>query len=135
MRGLVGCYAAPVFDRACVAVGLLLVGSGAPDPSLRMSPAKVRQGGGQSILIEGDDFTGHGPLVVYFGARAAKGVVIESPWAVRVIAPQSEQLGSVDVLLRFGDGTEQSLEAGFEYEEQPGIVLQPRIGGGGDPAP
>lgn len=130
-----GCYAAPVFVRACLAVGLLLVGCGAADPTLRMSPSRVRQGGGQSILIEGDDFTGHGPLVVYFGSRAAKGVVIESPWAVRVIAPQSEQLGPVDVLLRFGDGTEQSLEAGFEYEEQPGIVLQPRIGGGGEPSP
>ncbi len=127
------CYAPRVFVRACVAVSLLLAGCGSPDPSLRMSPATVRQGGGQSVLIEGDDFTGHGPLVVYFGTRAAKGVVIESPWAVRVIAPQSEQTGSVDVLLRFGDGTEQRLESGFEYEEQPGIVLQPRIGGGAPP--
>lgn len=123
-----------MFVRVCVALGLLMVGCGAPDPNLRMSPAKVRQGGGQSILIEGDDFTGHGPLVVYFGTRAGKGVVIESPWAIRVMAPQSEQTGPVDVLLRFGDGTEQSLESGFEYEAQPGIVLQPRIGGGA-PAP
>jgi len=111
-----------------------MAGCGAPDPELRVSPETVRQGGGQSILIEGDDFTGHGPLVVYFGTRAAKGVVIESPWAVRVIAPQSEQTGSVDVLLRFGDGTELSLASGFGYEAQPGIVLQPRIGGGA-PAP
>lgn len=114
-------------------MGLLMAGCGAADPNLRLSPAKVRQGGGQSILIEGDDFTGHGPLVVYFGGRAAKGVVIESPWVVRVMAPQSEKTGTVDVLLRFGDGTEHSLEAGFEYEEQPGIVLQPRIGGGLQP--
>ncbi|MGH1347286.1 MAG: IPT/TIG domain-containing protein [Nannocystales bacterium] len=119
-----------MFVRACLAVGLLIAGCAAPDPNLRVSPAKARQGGGQSILIEGDDFTGHGPLVVYFGSRAAKGVVIESPWAIRVVAPQSERTGSVDVLLRFGDGSEQSLESGFEYEEQPGIVLQPRIGGG-----
>jgi hypothetical protein len=106
-----------------------MAGCGAPDPNLRLSPATVRQGGGQSILIEGDDFSGHGPLLVYFGGRAGKGVVIESPWAVRVTAPQSETTGAVDILLRFGDGTEQTLEAGFVYEEQPGIVLQPRIGG------
>lgn len=124
-----------MFVRACVAAGLLIAGCAAPDPNLRLSPAKVRQGGGQSILIEGDDFTGHGPLVVYFGKRAGKGVVIESPWVVRVMAPESEQIGVVDVLLRFGDGTEHSLGSGFEYEEQPGIVLQPRIGGGAPPPP
>ena len=123
------CYAPAVFVRACAAMGLLIVGCGTPDPALRISPSTVRQGGGQSVLIEGDDFTGHGPLVVYFAGRAAKGVVIESRWAIRVMAPQSEQTGTVDVLLRFGDGTEQALESGFTYEEQPGIVLQPRIGG------
>ncbi|MBV1857108.1 MAG: IPT/TIG domain-containing protein [Nannocystaceae bacterium] len=122
-----------MFVRAYVVMGLLVAGCGAPDSNLRMSPAAVRQGGGQSILIEGDDFTGHGPLVVYFGGRAAKGVVIESPWLVSVKAPQSERTGAVDVLLRFGDGTEQSLDSGFEYEEQPGIVLQPRIGGRAPP--
>lgn len=115
-------------------LGLLVASCGAPDPTLRLSPASGKQGGGTEITLEGADFTGHGALVVYFGTRAAKGVVIESPWMVRVTTPQSEEVGSVDVRLRFGDGVEQVLEGGYTYEEQPGLVLQPRIGGGGPPA-
>lgn len=116
-------------------LGLGGVGCSSPDPTLRLSPNAGKQGGGASVTIEGDDFTGHGSLVVYFGSRAAKGVVVESPWKLRVTTPQSEEVGTVDLLLRFGDGTEQRLEGAYTYEEQPGLVLQPRIGGGGSPAP
>ncbi len=103
-------------------------GCGQPGGPLRVTPATAQQGGGESLRNEGADFTGHGPLVVYLGERAAKGVVIESPWLVRVVTPQSETTGPVDVRLRFGDGTEQTLEQGLTFEEQPGIILRKRIG-------
>ncbi len=112
------------------ALGIPALGTGCGQPGggLRVTPHAAKQGGGEELRIEGSDFTGHGPLVVYLGDRAAKGVVIESPWLVRVVTPQSETLGPQAVRLRFGDGTEQVLEDGFTFEEQVGIVLQKRIG-------
>ena len=105
-----------------------------PDSTLRVTPETGTQAGGQVLRIEGSDFMGHGALVVYLGGRAAKGVVIESPTLVRVTTPESETIGAVDVVLRFGDGTEQTLEQGFAFDEQPGFVISPRIGGGGTPS-
>lgn len=108
----------------------VLASCAAPDSTLRVHPQAGTQAGGQALRIEGADFLGHGALVVYLGGRAAKGVVIESPTLVRVTTPESDTTGPVDVVLRFGDGTEQTLEQGFAFEEQPGFVLSPRIGGG-----
>lgn len=108
---------------------VFLAACGAPDPTLRVSPAEGTQAGGQRLRIEGVDFLGHGSLVVYLGTRAAKGVVIESPTLVQVTTPESETTGPVDVLLRFSDGTEQTLEQGYAFSEQPGFVVKPRIGG------
>jgi hypothetical protein len=81
------------------------------------------------VHIEGEGFLGRGPLSVYFGVRAAKAVVIESPWLVDVLTPQAETPGTVDVTLRFGDGTELLLPQAYTYDEQPGVVLRPEIGG------
>lgn len=92
-------------------------------------PARGGQGGGDTLRIEGADFVGHGALTVYVGNRAAKMVVIEGPRLVTVVTPQSPQPQTVDVKMVFQDGTELSIEGGFEYQEQEGIVLQPEIGG------
>lgn len=81
------------------------------------------------MRIEGDGFLGRGPLSVYFGERAAKAVVIESPRLVTVLTPQTETPDTVDVTLRFGDGTELVLSDAYSYDEQPGVVLRPEIGG------
>ena len=97
---------------------------------LSLAPARGGQAGGQAIRIEGEGFLGRGPLSVYFGPRAAKAVVIESPWLVTVLTPQSEEPGTVDVTLRFGDGTEAVLPQAYTYDAQPGVVLRPQIGGG-----
>ena len=113
----------------CLAV-VLLVSCGSPDPTLRVSPAEGTQAGGQRLRIEGADFLGHGSLVVYLGTRAAKGVVIASPTLIEVTTPESETTGPVDVLLRFSDGTEQTLPQGYTFIEQPGFVIKPRIGSG-----
>ncbi len=109
--------------------GSLFVACGG-DRSLRVVPDRGRQSGGQAVRIEGDDFVGHGAPVVYLGERAAKMVVVESPWLITVITPQTDDPRTVDLLLRFEDGTERELADAFTYEEEQGIVLQPEIGGG-----
>jgi hypothetical protein len=113
---------------ALVAGAWLLAGCGSERP-LGLAPAQGGQAGGQAVRVEGEGFLGRGPLSVYFGVRAAKAVVIESPRLVTVLTPQTETPGTVDVTLRFGDGTELVLPQAYTYEEQPGIVLRPEIGG------
>jgi hypothetical protein len=111
---------------ACV-VGLLAC-EGPAEP--RLEPPSGRQGGGEHVRIVGRNFAGRGPVVVYVGTRAAKGVVIESDELITVVTPQSEALGPVPVRLEFRDGTTFDLVDGFTYVEQPGIVLQPEVGFG-----
>jgi len=113
---------------ALVAGAALVAGCSAERP-LSLAPVRGGQAGGQPVRIEGEGFLGRGPLSVYFGVRAAKAVVIESPSLVTVLTPQTEEPGIVDVTLRFGDGTEAVLPQAYTYDEQPGVVLQPRIGG------
>lgn len=113
---------------ALVATALLFVGCSAEHP-LTLAPAKGGQVGGQAVRIEGKGFGGRGPVAVYFGVRAAKAVVIESPWTITALTPQSEEPGTVDVTLRFGDGTELRLPQAYAFDAQPGVVLQPAIGG------
>lgn len=106
-----------------------LMGACSAEHPLTLSPPRGGQGGGHVVRIEGEGFTGHGPVSVYFGVKAAKAVVIESPWLVTVLTPQIEEPSTVDVRLRFGDGTELELPQAYTYEEEPGIVLRPEIGG------
>lgn len=113
---------------ALVVVGSWVAACSAERP-LSLTPPRGGQVGGQAVHIEGEGFLGRGPLSVYFGVRAAKAVVIESPWLVDVLTPQAETPGTVDVTLRFGDGTELLLPQAYTYDEQPGVVLRPEIGG------
>lgn len=115
-------------------VVLLLAGAGlaagcAAEHPLTLTPPRGGQVGGQAVRIEGEGLMGHGPVSVYFGVRAAKAVVIESPWLITALTPQHEEPGTVDVKLRFGDGTELDLPQAYTFDEQPGIVLRPEIGG------
>lgn len=108
--------------------GLGIAGCSASHP-LALTPHRGGQVGGQAVRIEGEEFTEHGPVSVYFGVRAAKAVVVHSPWLITVLTPQRDVPGTVDVVLRFGDGTELTLPQAFSYDAQPGIVLRPEIGG------
>jgi hypothetical protein len=100
------------------------------DVSLRVVPDHGGQGGGDTLRIEGGDFAGHGAPIVYLDDRAAKMVIVESRSLITVMTPQTDDPRTVDVVIRFEDGTEHTLPASFTYEEEQGIVLQPEIGGG-----
>ena len=126
----------PSLRHACAVV--LALGLGAPGCSaehtaavapLVLSPPRGTQGGGQAVRIEGDDFVGHGPVSIYFGMQAAKAVVVHSPWLITVLTPQREESGTVPVWLRFGEGKLRRIRDAYTFDEQPGIVLRPRIGG------
>ena len=116
-------------SRACLLAAVGLVAACAAGHPLTLSPPRGGQVGGEAVRIEGEGFTGRGPVAVYFGDNSAKAIVIESPWLITVLTPQSEDPGTVDVLLRFGDGTERTLPEAYVYDEQSGIVLRPEIGG------
>jgi hypothetical protein len=128
---VLGSFPSPRLARGVLALlaGAWLWAGCAAERPLTLAPARGGQAGGQAIRIGGEGFLGRGPLSVYFGVRAAKAVVIESQWLVTVLTPQSEEPGTVDVTLRFGDGTELVLPQAYTYDEQPGVVLRPSIGG------
>lgn len=107
----------------------LALGACAAEHPLQLSPERGSQAGGEAVRISGEDFVGHGPVAVYFGPRAAKAIVIESAWLITVLTPQTDNPGTVDVLLRFGDGEERTLTEAYQYDEQQGIILRPEIGG------
>ena len=94
---------------------LVAVGCSAEHP-LRLVPSRGSQAGGEVVRIEGEGFTDHGSVGVYFGVSSAKAIVIHSPWLITVLTPQREEPGVVDVLLRFGDGEELELRQAYTYE-------------------
>ncbi len=95
---------------------------------LRVLPSEVGQGGGVPLRIEGDDFVGHGPAAVYVGTQGAKAIVIESRWLITAISPPTEELGPVDVLVSFTDGTTMTATSAVTVLEEEGVVLRPGMG-------
>lgn len=63
--------------------------------------------GGNKIAIIGEDFLNHGPVVVYIGQLAAKGVVIHQQDLITVRVPKAtvSESAEVEVRLAFADGS------------------------------
>jgi hypothetical protein len=116
-------------SRSSVILAAWLPVACASEAPVHVAPDTGSQAGGEAIRIEGGDFVGHGPPIVYIGARAAKAVVVESRWLITAVTPQSEDPRAVDVRVLFEDGTAIEIPAGFTYIEQEGLVLQPNVGG------
>lgn len=115
--------------RWCAPLLLTCLGTGcSAEHPLQLAPPRGGQAGGEAVRIDGEGFTDHGPVSVYFGVQAAKAVVIASPWLITVLTPQRDEPGVVDVVLRFGDGEVLTLPEAYTYEEQVGIVLKPELG-------
>lgn len=104
---------------------LVLLACGPAEPRLdAIRPAEGDADGGTRIRLEGAGFVGHGPLVVYFGMRSARAVVIESDRLITVITPEGEAIGETSVRVQFADGTVFDRPTGFNYTSKDG-VLQP----------
>lgn len=74
------------------------------------------------MRLEGAGFVDRGPLVVYFGMRSARAVVVESDSLITVTAPEGEVVGAVDVKVMFADGTVFDRPAAFAYTSETGVL-------------
>lgn len=92
---------------------------------LHVEPASGDGDGGQLVRLVGSDFLGHGPVVVYFGLRSARAVVIEDDVHIAVKTPEAEAFGAVDVRAEFADGTTIELPAAYTYVQFEGKPLKP----------
>lgn len=105
------------------AMGLVAAGCGAEAPRLdALTPAAGDGGGGTTIRITGAGFVDHGPLVVYFGMRSARAVVIVDDRLITVVTPEAEALGPTDVKVVFADGSELGAPQGYEYTSIDGTL-------------
>ena len=71
--------------------------------------------GNDDVVIHGSGFKPG--LVVYFGRKQVKSVVIESPERIRVKTPSGPE-GKVDVVVTRDDGVSFVLEKGFTYRKE-----------------
>jgi hypothetical protein len=88
----------------------------------RISPLVGDAGGGTTVRLEGAGFVDHGPLVVYFGLRSARSVVIVNDRLITVVTPEAEALGPTDLKVVFADGTELALPQGYDYSSADGTL-------------
>ena len=113
-----------------------LLACGPAEPRLdAIHPALGDSDGGTRVRLEGAGFIGHGPLVVYFGMRSARAVVIESDGVITVVTPEAEALGDADVRVEFADGTLFERPAAFRYASDDGVLKPILFAPGKTPVP
>ncbi len=101
---------------------LLAAACGPKDMSIE--PGSGDADGGRPARITGAGFLGHGPAIVYVGAKSAKGIVIEDDAHVSFKTPEAEAFGVVDVRLEFADGTAHTLPGAYTYVQIDGKPLK-----------
>ncbi len=113
-----------------------LLACGPAEPRLdAIRPVQGHSDGGTRVRIEGAGFIGHGPLVVHFGMRSARAVVIESDGLITVVTPEAEAIGDADVRIEFADGTLFERPAGFRYASDDGVLKPILFAPGKTPVP
>jgi hypothetical protein len=106
---------------ALLLMGLAAPGCGPEAPRLAaIAPLVGDSGGGSTIRLAGSGFVDHGPVVVYFGMRSARAVVIVDDRLITVVTPEAEALGPTDLKVVFADGTELVLPQGYSYTSADG---------------
>ena len=95
----------------------VLAGACTRGDELRLAPDRGDVRGGTRVRIEGNDFLGHGPVVIHVGNKSARAVVIESAWLITVRTPEVEDAGSVALRIEFADGTAREVPDAFTYEQ------------------
>lgn len=110
--------------RRLLALSVLLACSPAAPRLDEVRPLSGDADGGTTVYLQGAGFIGRGPLVVYFGMRSARAVVIESDRRISVVTPEAEAIGPTDLRVEFADGTVFEQAQAFTYTSDDG-VLQP----------
>ncbi len=106
----------------------LLIGLGSCSSPAQIEPSVGRGQGGERVWIHGDDFAGHGGVVVTFADIPARAVVIESDRLIRVDTPAvpAELRGQpLAIVLTFADGESRELDSRYVFEVG-GIDVHPR---------
>lgn len=85
-----------------------------------VAPLVGDSGGGTTVRFTGASFGDHGPVVVYFGMRSARAVVIVDDRLITVVSPEAEALGPTDLKVVFADGTELELPQSYSYTSADG---------------
>ncbi|MFV8756514.1 hypothetical protein ACNOYE_38710 [Nannocystaceae bacterium ST9] len=99
---------------------LLVLGS--CGPATQVDPQIAAARGGEQVRIRGDDFAGHGGVVVSFGELPGHAAVIESERTIHVITPSvpAELRGQpLTIGLRFADGTQRVLDEHIVFAAGP----------------
>lgn len=110
-------------------VGLLVLGivtlAACGSKDMHLEPHEGDADGGQLVRLVGEDLLGHGPVLVYFGMRTARAVVVEDDRHIAVKTPEAEAFGPVDVRVEFSDGRVHELPQAFTYVQVGGKPLKP----------
>lgn len=105
------------------ALVVLALAGGCKQPAVRMSPAEGAMAGGQPVVIDGVVVPAGAAPVVYFGVEPAKGVVIEGPQRIRVLAPPTETPGKVEVAVRWSE-REVAVPTRYHYHASSVVRLE-----------
>jgi len=109
------------FRVSALLLALGLAGCGAEALRLdAITPLTGDGGGGTTVRLTGAGFVGRGPVVVYFGMRSARAVVIVDDRLISVVTPEAEALGPTDLKVVFTDGSELTLPQGYSYTSADG---------------
>ena len=108
--------------RRLLALSMLLACGPAAPRLTAIRPLAGDVDGGTQVRLEGAGVVGRGPLVVYFGMRSARAVVIESDRLITATTPEAEAIGPTDVRVEFADGTVFEQTQAFEYTSADGIL-------------
>lgn len=95
-----------------------------PPAEVTLSPSTGDIQDGVEVRVEGRGFRGRGRVDVFFGARAAKSVVVESDRLIRARAPLPFEPGRVVVTLHFEDGGRVNVTPEFEYTMPAGVQIR-----------
>jgi hypothetical protein len=87
-----------------------------------VEPVEGDADGGTLVRLRGAGFVGRGPLVVHFGMRSARAVVIEGDRLITVKTPEAEALGDAELRVEFADGTVFERPAAFRYTSLDGTL-------------
>ncbi len=131
-----GFFLSPTSTTAMAFAGLSLctaLGCGGARDGVAVSPTRGDIRDGVDVRITGSGFRTHGRVDVFFGTRAAKGVILESDSLIRARAPIPFAAGPVVVSLQFEDGTTTHAQPEFTYEMPQGMTIRstpvgPQIG-------
>ncbi len=106
---------------ALLLVFTVVSGCGPETPRVvAVAPLVGDSGGGTTVRFSGAGFVDHGPVVVYFGMRSARAVVIVDDRLITVVSPEAEALGPTDLKVVYGDGTEIELPHSYSYTSEDG---------------